>query len=263
MIARKIFSHGTVQHLLGRTSESLLTPPTTLLLLHCGLILSSLLTLVIVYHVWINTHTLDHTAAGATLITMLVVQLFNQLEQVVIDLRLISLFYIFLLLSIDMHLRFKHGLTVWSTGAWSCTATPLCSCHGVESTLRYGSRDHGTISSLLLYSNDDFTIPLAFPINCLRHTASMCSLILMRSVWRSVQVWIFTILGLVLHLELCEESLLELCLLARADWHRLSCDLLGAVELIKEMLVKVVAIEWAPIPTKVHVLVRAISTLMS
>lgn len=260
MITRKIFAHGAVKHLLGRSCESLFTPPSpTLFLLLGGSCLGGLLTLVIVYHVWIYSHTLDHTTSSDTLVAMLVMQFFDQLEQIIIDLRLIPFSYLFLLLSINIHLSLKHGLPVWSAGTGSRTSAALRSRHGVESTLGHCGRDHGSVGGLLLDSYHDFTISLAFLIDHFRHTTMCVSLLFRGRVWRCVQFWIF-ILRLVLHLKLRKESLFKLGLFTGAD--RLPCDLLHVIELIEKVLIEIVSIEWASIPPKVHVLVGAICALM-
>ena len=53
---------------------------------------------------------------------MLVVQLFDELEKIVVDLRLIAFSYLFLLFSVDMHLCFEHSLAVWRAMLWWASA---------------------------------------------------------------------------------------------------------------------------------------------
>ena len=80
-------------------------------------------------------------------------------------------------------------------------------------------------------------------------------------VRRCVQIWIA--LWLFLHLELGKKCLFKLCLLRRANW--LARDRgLHVVELVEEVLVKVVAIEGAGTTSaEVHRIVCSICALMT
>ena len=78
----------------------------------------------------------------------------------------------------------------------------------LQGSLRNGRRHHGTVRSLLFDSYDNLSVLPVFVIDHFRHATSY---LLIRSVWWSVEVWIF--LGLVLHLELSEERLLKFSLL--------------------------------------------------
>ena len=219
-----------------------------------------MLFLIVVYHCWIDAHTLNHPAWTTSLITVLIVKLLDELKKVVIDLCLIALGYLFLLLSIYMHLRFKHSLAVWiSMLWWASSSATLRSSHGLQGTLWDLSWDHRAIGSLLFNRDDHFSVALGFGVSGLGHAAFTTVLSVFRSVRWSIQVGIF--LRLILHLELREESLFKLCLLRGA--YRLSGHLLHVIELVEEVLVEVVTIVGpSPISPKVHIVISAICALV-
>ena len=70
----------------------------------------SLLLLELVDHLRIKTHALHHVLS--LLVAVLIVKLFDQLEEVVIDLGLVSLRNGFLLLSVDSDLGLKESLRI-------------------------------------------------------------------------------------------------------------------------------------------------------
>ena len=161
-----------------------------------------------------------------------------------------------------MNLSFEHGLSVRSPVrrvATSC-ALSLCRSHRVESALGDLRGYHGTISCLLLDRDDDLAIALTFLIDDFRHALSpmIIRAIVLRSVRWCIQVRV--LFSLILHLELSEECLLELCLLRGAN--RLA-GLHSIVELVKEMLIEVISVEIATIPPKVHIVIGSIGALMA
>ena len=99
------------KHLLSCPLKSLASP-----LLHLLLMLLSVLVVVIVVdHGRIQTHTL-HTSvvvASTSYITVLIVELLDQLKQVVVDLRLIALRNLLLLFFVDVNLGPEYSLTIW------------------------------------------------------------------------------------------------------------------------------------------------------
>ena len=219
-----------------------------------------MLFLIVVYHCWIDAHALYHAACAASLITVLVVQLFDELEKIVVDLRLVSLSYLFLLFSVDMNLCFEHSLAVWRAMLWRASSSAtLRGSYGLQGTLRYLRRDHRAIRSLLFDCDDHFAVALGFGVRGLRHALSNTSLSVFRGVWWSIQIGIF--LRLILHFELREESLFKLCLLRGA--YRLAGNLLHVIELVEEVLVEVVPIVGpGTITPKVHIVIGAVCALV-
>lgn len=218
-----------------------------------------MLFLIVVYHCWIDAHTLYHAALTASLIAVLVVQLLDELEKIVVDLRLIALGYLFLLFPVDVHLCFEYGLAVGSAVLW-WTSSPatLRGGYGLQGALRNLRGDHRAIRSLLFDCDDHFSVALGFGVGGLGH-ALATRLSVLWGVWWSIQVWIF--LRLILHLELREESLFELCLLRGT--YRLAGDLLHVIELVEEMLIEVVPIVGTgTVSPKVHIVIGAICTLV-
>ena len=204
---------------------------------------------------------------------MLIVQLFDQLKEIVIDLGLVTLSDLFLFLPIHMHLRLKHRLAVGcpvrrrtaaSTMVMMDGRTPgdtrtLGGRHSLQCPLGYLSRHHGPIRCLLLDSDDHLAVPFRLPVDHFWHAfaATFCVL---GCVWGRVEIGV--LLRLVLHLELREEGLFELGLLGRAD--RLARNLLHVVELVEQVLVEVVTVVGAPITTpEVHVFISAVGALMA
>lgn len=144
-------------------------------------------------------------------------QIFDQLEKVVIDLALVAFRNLFLLFSIYVDLGTEHCLAIGSTA-----------CELVQGSCWDLGWDHCPICCLLLYRNDNLTV-LAWLWVHLRATNIVC---LVRGMWRCVQIRVSLESGLlVLHLELGEEGLLELGLLRRA--YRLPWHLLLYVELVE------------------------------
>ena len=218
-----------------------------------------MLFLIVVYHRWIDAHALYHAAWATSLIAVLVVQLFDELEKIVVDLRLVALSYLFLLLPVDMHLCFEHGLAVWRAMLWwASSPTTLRGGYGLQGTLRDLRGHHRAIRSLLFDCDDHFAVALGFGVRGLRHALST-RLSVFWGVWWSIQIGIF--LRLILHLELREESLFKLCLLRGA--YRLAGDLLHVIELVEEVLIEVVPIVGpGTIAPKVHIVIGAICALV-
>lgn len=203
---------------------------------------------------------------------MLIVQLFDQFKEIVIDLGLVTLCDLFLFLPIHMHLSFKHRLAVGcpvrrrtATSTMVMDGrTPGDTCtlggrHSLQGPLRYLSRHHGPIRCLLLDCDDHLAVPFRLPVDHFWHAfaATFCVLGCVRG-----RVEIGVLLGLVLHLELREEGLFELGLLGGAD--RLAGDLLHVVELVEKVLIEVVTVVGAPITTpEVHVFISAIGALVA
>ena len=115
-----------IEHLLSGPNESLFAPSAAASpLLHLLLVLlSSVLFIVIVVdHGRIQTHTLHHTAvviASTSHIAVLIMELLDQLEEVIVDLRLIALRNLLLFLFVDVDLGPEHSLTVWLALAGGC-----------------------------------------------------------------------------------------------------------------------------------------------
>ena len=114
-----------IEHLLSGPNESLFAPSAAASpLLHLLLVLSSVLFIMIVVdHGRIQTHTLHHTAvviASASDITVLIMELLNQLEEVIVDLGLIALRNRLLFLFVDVDLGPEHSLTIWLALAGGC-----------------------------------------------------------------------------------------------------------------------------------------------
>ena len=98
------------KHLLSCPLKSLASP-----LLHLLLMLLSVLVVVIVVdHGRIQTHTL-HTSvviAPTSYITVLIMELLDQLKEVIVDLSLIALRNLLLLLLVDVNLGPEYSLTI-------------------------------------------------------------------------------------------------------------------------------------------------------
>ena len=170
---------------------------------------------------------MNHAAlTTASLVAVLVVQLLDQLEKIVVDLRLVALSYLFLLLSVHVHLCLEHGLAVrGGVLRWPSASTALCGRHGLQGALRDLRRDHRAVRGLLLDRDDNFSVALRFRIGYLRHALPTSGGIFW-GMRRSIKVGI--LLRLVLHLELREERLFELSLLGGA--YRLTGNLLHVVD---------------------------------
>ena len=107
-----------IEHLLSGPNESLFAPSAAASpLLHLLLVLSSVLFIMIVVdHGRIQTHTLHHTAvviAPASHITVLIMELLDQLKEVIVDLSLVALRNLLLLLLVDVNLGPEYSLTIW------------------------------------------------------------------------------------------------------------------------------------------------------
>ena len=181
--------------------KSLFASSTASPLLHLLVLQGSVLFIVIVVdHGRIQTHTLHHTSvviAPTSYITVLIMELLDQLEEVIVDLCLIALRNRFLLLFVDVDLGPEYSLTIWLALATGCKL--------VQSALRDHGRYHGAISCLLLDRDDYLSVAFALELTGeLRRQASR-RLVVSWGMWRRVHIGAFFILlCLVLHLELSE-----------------------------------------------------------
>ena len=107
------------KHLVSCPLKSLASP-----LLHVLLMLLSVLVVVVVVdHGRIQTHTLHHTAvviASTSHITVLIMELLDQLEEVIVDLGLIALRNLLLFLFVDVNLGPEYSLTIRLTLTSGC-----------------------------------------------------------------------------------------------------------------------------------------------
>ena len=117
---------------------------------------------------------------------MLVVKLFDQLKQVVVDLFLVPLCNLLLFLTVHVYLGPEHGLTICPRCLTSRGRHPACAlpCQLLKSTLRNHRWHHCSVSGLLLDCDDNFPISFALAVEHLGHTSARSSFLSWSMRWR-------------------------------------------------------------------------------